>query len=53
LGGRHDDREIVNDEREGLDMNGEERARTDKKRGERERERERRKNERCVHRGCS
>ena len=38
FGGRHDDREIVNDEREGLDMNGEERARTDKERGERERE---------------
>ena len=38
--GRHDDREIVNDEREGLDMNGEERARTDKERGKRERERE-------------
>ena len=40
FGGRHDDREIVNGEREGLDMNGEERARTDKDRGERERERE-------------
>ena len=39
FGGRHDDREIVNDEREGLDMKGEERARTDKER-ERERERE-------------
>ena len=39
FGGRHDDREIVNDEREGfLDMNGEERATTDKERGERERE---------------
>ena len=40
FGGRHDDREIVNDEREGLDMKGEERARTDKERGEREGERE-------------
>jgi hypothetical protein len=40
FGGRHDDREIVNGEREGLDMNGEERARTDKDRAERERERE-------------
>ena len=40
FGGRHDDREIVNGEREGLDMNGEERARTNKDRGERERERE-------------
>jgi hypothetical protein len=38
FGGRHDDREIVNDKREGLDMNGEERAKTDKERGERERE---------------
>ena len=37
FGGRHDDREIVNDEREGLVMNGEERARTNKERGERER----------------
>jgi hypothetical protein len=37
--GRHDDREIVNDEREGLVMNGEERARTDKEKEERERER--------------
>ena len=50
FGGRHDDREIVNGEREGLDMNGEERAMTDK---ERERERRRKKNERCVQRGCS
>jgi hypothetical protein len=41
FGGRHDDKEIVNDEREGLDMNGEERARIDKERGERERDRER------------
>ena len=40
FGGRHDDREIVNDEREGLGMKGEERVRTDKERGERERERE-------------
>jgi hypothetical protein len=40
FGGRHDDREIVNGEREGLDMKGEERARTNKERGERERERE-------------
>ena len=30
----------MNGEREGLDMNGEERARTNKDRGERERERE-------------
>jgi hypothetical protein len=43
LGGRHDDREIVNDEREGLDMNGEERARTNTERGERERDREQKK----------
>jgi hypothetical protein len=50
--GRHDDREIVNDEREGLDMNGKERARTNKERGERERE-EKEKNEQCVQRGCS
>jgi hypothetical protein len=40
FGGRHDDREIVNGEREGLDMKGEERAMTDK---ERERERRRKK----------
>jgi hypothetical protein len=38
FGGRHEDREIVNDEREGLDMNGEERARINKEWGERERE---------------
>jgi hypothetical protein len=31
--------EIVNDERKGLVMNGEERARTNKERGERERKR--------------
>jgi hypothetical protein len=43
FGGRHDDREIVNDEREGLVMNGEERVRTNKERGERERERKRKK----------
>jgi hypothetical protein len=54
FGGRHDDREIVNGEREGLDMNGEERARTNKDRGERERERgKNEKNERCVQRGRS
>jgi hypothetical protein len=41
FGGRHDDREIVNDRREGLDMNGEERVRTNKERAVRERERER------------
>jgi hypothetical protein len=35
FGGRHDDREIMNGEREGLEMNGEERAMTNK---ERERE---------------
>jgi hypothetical protein len=40
FGGRHDDREIVNDEREGLDMNRKERVGTNKERGERERERE-------------
>jgi hypothetical protein len=51
FGGRHDDREIVNDEREGLVMNGEERARTNKERGERERGKG--KNEQCVWRGCS
>jgi hypothetical protein len=50
FGGRHDDREIVNNEREGLVMNGEERARTDKERGERERGKG--KNERCIQRGC-
>jgi hypothetical protein len=38
FGGRHDDREIVSDEREGLDMNGEERARIEKESAERERE---------------
>jgi hypothetical protein len=43
FGGRHDDREIVYDERERLDMNGEERARTDKERGEREREKKKEK----------
>jgi hypothetical protein len=37
--GRHDDREIINDERKGLVMNGEERERTNKERGERERKR--------------
>ena len=52
FGGRHDDREIVYGEREGLDMNGEERARTDKER-EREREGRMKKNERCVQRGRS
>ena len=53
FGGRHDDREIVYDEREGLDMKGEERARTDKERGEREREGRMKKNERCIQRGRS
>ena len=45
FGGRHDDREIVNSEREGLDMKVEERVRTNKERGEREREREREREE--------
>ena len=52
FGGRHDDREIVYGEREGLDMNGEERARTDQDRGEREREKKE-KLKPCVQRGCS
>jgi hypothetical protein len=34
FGGRHDDSKIVNDEREGLVMDGKERARIKKERGE-------------------
>jgi hypothetical protein len=37
--GRHDDSEIVNDGREGLVMDGKERARIKKERGEGERKR--------------
>jgi hypothetical protein len=37
LGGRHDDSKIVNDEREGLVMDGKERETIKKDRGERER----------------
>jgi hypothetical protein len=37
FGGRQDDSEIINDEREGLVMNGKERARIKKERGEGER----------------
>jgi hypothetical protein len=38
FGGRHDDSEIVNDEREGLVMDGKERARIEKQGEGRERE---------------
>jgi hypothetical protein len=37
FGGRYDDSRIVNDEREGLDMDGKERERGSRRRGERER----------------
>jgi hypothetical protein len=39
FGGRHDDSKIVNDEREGLVMDGTERVRIEKERGEGERKR--------------
>ena len=49
FGGRHDDREIVNDEREGLVMDVKERE--DQEGEGRERE-EKEKIERCIGRGC-
>jgi hypothetical protein len=39
FGGRHDDSKIVNDEREGLGMDGKERVRIEKEREEEEKKR--------------
>ena len=47
--GRHDDSEIVSDEREGLVMDGKERARIEKESEKSERKRKK-KNERCTRR---